>query len=94
MLKHSFLFTLLALASVGFAEEAKPNIMFILADDCTYRDLPEFKSIKNELSTTLDAWMEAQGDKGWETELLAKERTKKLSAKWSAIKKQERENAK
>ena len=52
-------------------------------------DNVELKEVKNTLSTELDGWMTAQGDLGWETELEAKERTKKLSKLWRQMKKAE-----
>jgi hypothetical protein len=49
---------------------------------------PELIPVKQDLSTQLDAWMLAQGDQGWETELKATERTKKTSSLWEQIRSQ------
>ena len=46
---------------------------------------PELNSVKQDLSIQLDAWMKAQGDKGWETELEAAERVTKTSSLWKEI---------
>jgi uncharacterized sulfatase len=48
--------------------QADPFEMNNLADD------PQYASIRSGLQSMLDAWMAQQGDRGLETELLAKTR--------------------
>ncbi|VGO22131.1 Choline-sulfatase [Pontiella sulfatireligans] len=51
-------------------------------------DQPELKSVKQDLIKQLDAWMLAQGDQGWATELEAPERVTRTSALWKEIRSQ------
>jgi len=62
---------------------APPNLVFIIADDCTYLDMEVYggqaKTLKQELSNKLDTWMTSQGDQGAATEEIA--HTRKASAR-------------